>query len=184
MKIFIILFSFLFVTNVGAKDKKAQHREHEAHVHGGGTLSIAFDGNNGKIEFKAAAEAIVGFEHEARSEKDKKMVSDAITKFESEMAKMVKFDSTLNCHFTKEKVEIVKDKDHSEGKEQKKEEHGTHSDFVANFTVVCSKAVVGTKLTIDFGVFLRLKDLDVTVLAGELQKSGEFKGKPVTIDLK
>ena len=82
-----ILFLLLIspVTFAAAKE----HRHHEAHVHGSATLNIAFEKLQGKIEFKAAADSILGFEHEAKSEKDKKTVSDISSLFENNINTMV-----------------------------------------------------------------------------------------------
>lgn len=183
----IILPSLLFALTSFAGSKKHSHREHEAHVHGGGTLQVAFDGLAGVAEFKAASQGILGFEHQPKSDKDKKKLASAIEKFETGFGKMLVFDSSLNCVFTKEKIEMVKEeeaagKDHDHKKDGKKE--GEHSDFTATMKINCEKTVVGSKVTIDFTEFKKLKDLDVTILAGDLQKSGEYKGKPLSIELK
>jgi hypothetical protein len=177
--IFVIvsLISILsFAKSHPTTEKHHEHREHGAHVHGGGTLAIAVDDLNGKVEFKGAAEGILGFEHQPRSENDKKTVTDAIALFENNISKMVQFDSSLNCQFKKEMIGQVPEKGH--------EGSGEHSDWAANFSVVCGKSPVGTKLTIDFTSIKRLKDLDITLLVGSVQKTAEFKGKPVIIELK
>lgn len=184
MKNSLVLGLILVSTAVYA-GKKKEHRHHEAHVHGGATLSIAFDQLKGKVEFKAASEGVLGFEHEAKSEKDKKKLTDTVAKFESSIGSMIKFDESAGCAFTKEKIEMVPEKEDHDEKEKGHEEHkGEHSDFIANFSVDCKKEIKGTKVTFDFTSFKGLKDLDVTLLVGDLQKSVEVKRKPVTIELK
>jgi hypothetical protein len=172
-----------------AQADKHEHREHEAHVHGGATLNIAFDQLNGKIEFKGAADGIVGFEHAAKSDKDKKTVADSILKFETGIASMVVFDPSLNCVITKELIEIQKEeaaaeKTKADSQQKSKKHKGEHSDFVANFKVACAKSIVGSKVTIDFKLFKQIKDLDVTILADTVQKTAEVKRKPVTVEIK
>jgi hypothetical protein len=162
---FIILLLLLSLNSFSA-----EHRQHQAHQHGSATLAIAFENLTGKIEFRAAAEGIVGFEHAAKSEKDKKNLAEVITKFETEIAKLIQFDSGLACQFKKEQVEMITT--------------GTHADFLANFSVTCNKSPVDSKLTFDFTAFPKIKDLDVTVLAGNVQKSVEVKTKPLTIEIK
>ena len=194
----LILFTLTLLTLTAFAEKKHEHRQHEAHVHGAATLNIAFDQMVGKIEFKAASEGVLGFEHVAKSDKDKKTLNDAIAKFEVDISKMVQLDSSLNCTFTKEKIEMAKESETEHAKEvaaEKKSEQkadkkhkahkveGEHSDFIANFNVTCKKPIVGSKLTVDFTAFKNIKDLDVTVLADSLQKSFEVKVKPVTIEL-
>jgi hypothetical protein len=181
MKTILILISLFSVLSLAAeptkKEKRHEHREHGAHIHGGGTLAIAFDDMKGKIEFKGAAEGILGFEHQPRSDQDKKTVADAIAHFEKDISKMIQFDPSLNCQLTKDMIGQVP--------EEGEEGSGEHSDWAANFSVACGKSPVGTKLTVDFTSFKRIKDLDITVLAASVQKSAEYKGKkPVVIELK
>lgn len=165
----VIVALLLPFSALALKKKKSEHREHEAHVHGAASLAIAFDGLKGRIEFKSASEAVMGFEYQPKSTKDKKIFEETVGKFDL-MDKLVQFDSSLDCVFKKEKIEMIPD--------------GEHSDFVANFDVTCGKSVLGSSVIIDFTRFSRLKDLDITVLAGSLQKSVEAKGKPVTIQLR
>lgn len=173
MKLLSLVF-FVSLTSF-AKEK---HQEHAAHVHGGGKLAIAFDKSVGKIEFKSSAESILGFEHKAKTAKDKKNVAEKTTSFEKEISKMIQFDPTLNCQFKKEMIGQV-----PEGNDKDEKGSGEHSDWVANYTVTCVQAPIGTKITIDFTQFKALKDLDVTILIDALQKSAEFKGQPIVIDL-
>ena len=170
-----IMFFLIFVLSIKAFAKK-EHRHHEAHDHGSASLNIAFDQLKGKIEFKAAAEGLVGFEHEAKSEKDKKKLNETIAKFESSMTSMIKLNESFGCVFAKENVGVIV--------ENHKEHQGEHSDFVANYQVECKKDIKGSQITFDFSQFKGLKDIDVTLLIGDLQKSVEIKRKPVTIDLK
>lgn len=164
----LIALSFAFFGSWGL----AQHREQGAHVHGSGKLSIAFDQSNGKVEFRTPAAAIVGFEHAAKSAQDKKAVSEASAKFESEIRSLVQMHPRLNCVFKKDNIEV------------KAAKGGGHSDFVANFNVICLRSPLGTSLTVDFSLYPNMKDVDVTVLVGELQKTAEVKSKPVEIELK
>jgi Protein of unknown function (DUF2796) len=175
----------LSLSVVAESHKHSEHREQEAHVHGGATLNIAFDQLKGKIEFKGAADGIVGFEHAAKSDQDKKAVADAILKFETNISTMVNFDTRLGCVVSKELVEIQAE-EHAEHKDEKKSNSlkGQHSDFIAHFSVVCAKSVLGSKITFDFTPFKRINDLDVTILVDAVQKTTEVKKKPVTLEIK
>ncbi len=151
----------------------SMHREHGAHVHGEAKLAIAFDQAKGQIEFKAAAESILGFEHAAKSENDKLKLAETKKKFESTMSEMIRFEEALNCQILPLRVDQFF-----------AAEHSNHSDFVASYQVQCSKSPKGSALKIDFSSFSALKDLDVTVLIDELQKTAEAKGSPIRIELK
>lgn len=173
MKVISLILCFLFSQICFSKGTV---RELGAHVHGNGNLSVAFDNSKGKVEFKGAAEGILGFEHQPRTAKDKKTVADATAHFENDISKMVSFDPSLNCKFKKEMIGQVPEEGH--------EGSGEHSDWAANFSVTCDKSPLGTKLTVDFSSFKLLHVVDITVLVEAAQKSAQFKAQPVVIDLK
>lgn len=181
----ILFLALIFGFNNAFAKKHKTHRHHEAHVHGAASLNIAFDHMQGKLEFKAASMGLLGFEHEAKTEKDKKILSEAISNFENNISKLVKFEDALGCTFSKEKIEMTAAADKPSKKSKHKHEHmAEHSDFIAHFTIQCQKEVKGSKIQFDFSSYSDLKDLDVTILIGELQKTLELKGKPASIDLK
>ena len=172
-----------------AKSNKHQHKEHrnhDAHVHGAATLNIAFDKITGKLEFKGASEGVLGFEHIANTEKEKKKLADVITQLESEISKMVKFDSSSECVFSKEKIEMISEKENinHQAKTNKEQIKGEHSDFIATYLINCKKTILGTKLGIDFTKLNNIQDMDVTILIDDFQKSFEVKKNPVEIELK
>lgn len=147
-----------------------KHREHKAHQHGSGKLAIAFEGAKGEIEFEAAAEGVIGFEHQAKSDKDKKMEADAVALFETKISEMVQFDAALKCQIQKEEIKV-----HREGK---------HADFEAEFKVTCEKSPEGSTITVDFSSVKKIKSVEITALVGAVQKSATFKKQPVKIELK
>lgn len=162
----------LLLSCVSLAHKKHQHREHGAHAHGAGSLGIAFEGANGNIEFKIPGESIIGFEHTAKTDKDKKQRDEALGKLETQISAMLVFDSTLNCKITKEKIAVIA--------ESKK-----HSDVVASFKVVCDKSPLGTEIYFNFQKqFPKIKALEVQVIADNLQKSIKAKNNNTKLILK
>lgn len=149
---------------------KKSHRHHHAHVHGAGELKIAFDQQQGKMEFKSAADSILGFEHEAKTDKDLKVLADAKERFQTKFSEMVIFAFDLGCQVTTDKVEILRD--------------GSHADFTAHYSVLCQKSPMGSELRIDFTSFKKMNNLDVTVLVDDIQVSEKIKKKPVALQLK
>jgi hypothetical protein len=162
----ILVFTSVFVL---AKEKH-QHREHGSHSHGHADLSMAFDGLNGQIEFKSPAESIVGFEHAAKTDKDKSKLTTAINEFESKITTYIQFDSSLGCKVEKKSIDLVAEE--------------AHSDFVAKFILSCIKPVNGTTVTFDFTGLKKLKDIDATVLVEELQLKAEIKSKKMKLEIK
>lgn len=197
-----LFFAVVFLSQITAWAESPESRGHGAHVHGAATLAVAFEGLSGRVEFKAASEGVLGFEHEARSEKDKKKVEAVRQIFEKDISKMIQFDFTLGCVWSSDKIQVEAEaeSDHDHEKEISKskkttpakktekshpEKHqGEHSDFVANYQVKCSKPILATSLKLDFTRFEHLADIDVTLLVGDIQKSVELKKKPLVVELK
>lgn len=168
-----LIFVSVFVSLIGTHAFSAEHREHKAHVHGAAKMAIAFDGLVGKITWEVASEGIYGFEYVPKTAADKKKQQDGLKKLETNISDMVAMSPDLKCVFTKEKIEV----DQHEG--------GKHSDIDASFNIKCEKDPIGS--TIAFNVqksFPRLKDVDVQILAGDLQKSVEAKSNGFKVELK
>lgn len=184
MKKLLFVGFILGVTGAIAGNKKGHHH-HKAHVHGTATLDLAFDQLKGRIEFKSPAEGVLGFEHMPKSDQDKKKLNDTITTFEKKIAAMIKFEEALNCIFTKEKIEMAEEEtEMTEKKDHHDEKHeGEHSDFIALFNVDCKKSPQGSKIKFDFSQFKGLRNIDVTILLDDLQKSVQVQKKPITLDL-
>lgn len=169
----LIIFITMLSINLFAKEF---HHNHKAHVHGGASLAIAFEALTGKIEFKAAADGILGFEHSANSEIEKRKLTNVKAEFETQIADMIKFEDALKCQFMPEKVAMVS--------EAKAKSGGQHSDWIATYKVQCEKSPEGTVVEINFSKYSGLNDIDITVLVGNLQKSAEYKKGPLKLELK
>jgi len=151
----------------------SEHRHHGAHVHGAGTIAIAFEKEKGTVEFQSAAESILGFEHLPKKSQDQKIFETTRQSFESEIGRWIQFDANLKCAFQKDKIEQT-----FENKAK------SHSSWVARYSVTCAKSPLGSTLILDFSKFPKLKDLDVTILIDVVQKSAEYKGKVIKVELK
>lgn len=171
MKI-LILGSLLFWTALLHATEKHPHREKGAHKHGAAELSIAFDGPQGRLEFKSPSDSIVGFEHSAKSAKDLALRDDAFKKFETHISDMVFFEKSLQCQFKKEILEM-------------RMESAKHSDTQATFSITCTTPPAGGKIVFNFQkYFPRLNNIDAQILLDKLQKSAEIKASGTVIELK
>lgn len=184
-----LLISLVLVVSVQAwahADKKKsaakeahhhhEHREHGAHQHGVGMVGVAFEALKGKVEFKIPAESILGFEHEAKKESDKKKQNEALAKFESKINEMLVFDASLKCALAKEKVEVVREEEHK---------HAAHSDFVAHYNVACEKSPAGTDLTVKMhSQFKKIKKLELQLIVDNLQKAQTITKDNTVVSLK
>lgn len=147
------------------------HSQQGAHVHGVGKASLAFDGKKGKLEMHAPAEAIYGFEHAAKSQKDKQKKEAGLKKLGEQVAEMIVFDPALKCEIKLDMYEVIEKKN--------------HSDVESEFSIVCEKPVAGSTVTFNFQkVFSRLKKVQVDVLADQVQKSLVVQKNGETLELK
>ena len=106
-----VVASLLMLTGVTAAQQSA-------HVHGIATLNLAMEGDELEIEFVSPAGNIVGFEHEAVTEAERRAIRDAIEQLRkgNEL-----FDLPLAASCSLQVAEV----EHGHGKEEKREDgHG------------------------------------------------------------
>ena len=146
-------------------------REQGTHVHGEGQVSIGLDGKKGKIELHLPAGAVLGFEYQATSQKDKKKKDVALSKLEEKISEMISFAPDLKCEIKKEIFEV--------------NQATKHADIEAEFNVTCENAPSGSVLTFNFQkVFPALKKIQVSVIADSVQKSSQVMKNGEKLELK
>ncbi len=144
--------------------------QHKAHEHGSGKLSIAFDQLKGKLIFESPSESIYGFEYVAKSKADINRQTKALDTIKESIAEMVTFENKLHCQFQNQKTEIHQEKN--------------HSSVEVNFDIQCALDPVGSKIVFNIQKFFpNLKDVDVQLLVGDVQKSIEAKKTGTTIEI-
>ena len=129
-----VVASLLILTGVTAAQQSA-------HVHGIATLNLAMEGDELEIEFVSPAGNIVGFEHKAVTEAERRAIRDAIEQL-SKGNELFDLPLAASCslhvaevehgHGEEEKREDGHghDAEHDDGNEHghvAEEEHGTHS---------------------------------------------------------
>jgi hypothetical protein len=160
----------------------AEKRHFEAHVHGVAEINIAVEGSKAEVEFRAPAESVMGFEHEAKSENDKKKRDAALRTLQTKMSQMVLFDPKLACQFSGAKTEVVEEKeDHTKArsgkggqKDQKKS--GEHREVHGTYSVACDKPLAGSRVR--FGVskvFPEIQEIKVQVVGDSGQAGATIK---------
>jgi Protein of unknown function (DUF2796) len=168
--VWLLMFSF----DVGAA---AEKRRHDAHVHGVAEINIAVEGTKATVEFRAPAESVMGFEHEAKSESDKKKRDAALEQLRAKGSQMVVFDPKLGCKSSDMKTAIVEAKGDSAKAQAGKDAHedqkksGEHREVHGTFSVACDKPLAGSR--VKFGVSKVFRDIqEIKVqLVGD---SGQF----------
>jgi hypothetical protein len=158
----------------------AEKRRHDPHVHGVAEINIAVEGSKAQVEFRAPAESVMGFEHEAKSETDKKKRDAALGALQTNKDQLVQFDSQLGCKASQMKTAIVEPKEERskeqpakvKGGHQDQKKSGEHREVHGTYTVVCDKSLAGTR--VKFGVSKVFRDIQETKVqvVGDSGQSG------------
>jgi hypothetical protein len=177
-----LALGLLFLTVSFGIGAAAAKRHHDAHVHGTAEINIAVEGVKATVEFRAPAESVMGFEHEAKSESDKKKHDTALEQLRSKRDQMILFDPKLGCKSSDMKTSIVEEKgDYMKappGKDARKDQtkSGEHREVHGTFSVACDKPLAGSRVR--FGVskvFRDIQEIKVQVLGDSGQSGGTIK---------
>jgi hypothetical protein len=156
----------------------AEKRHAESHVHGVAEINIVVEGKKVVVEFRSPAEGLMGFEHEANTDADKKKRDAALKVIKERFGELVIFDKSLGCKFQPGEVVIVQS-DPGDGKDQHgKSDHksGEHSEVRATHNFACEKGPAGSR--VQFGVtklFSNIHELKVQVLSDAKQSGATIK---------
>ena len=157
-----VLAAFL-ATPLHAGEEK---RELSSHQHGHVELRVAIDGGTLSMEMEAPGENIVGFEHAAKTDEQKKAVAEAKAKL-ADAAALFTLTADAGCSLTSSEAEI-----HQEGE---------HNAFEASYSFACDDIAklssIETKL---FALFPSIEEIDVDYATAAGQGSVELEAdKPV-----
>lgn len=128
-----------------------------AHVHGEGQINLAFEGQEGQIEIDVPAEAILGFESVAKTEKEKTKEKESLEIFNN-LSQLIGLDSKWGCQIQPKKIEFVS--------------LSPHRDLEASYKVRCARAVA--RGHIDFKIqksFPTWKKVKIQIITPTVQKS-------------
>jgi hypothetical protein len=175
----------------------AQQRELGSHEHGKGTLNIALEGSRLTMELEAPGADIVGFEHKAKSAKDKAAVANAKKQLAKPLA-LFRLPSAAGCVLKQASAKLEGEDDHghdhghshAKAKDAKqapgkaeKDEH-EHSQFHAEYALDC-KSPAGIT-TIEFGYFAAFpgaEKLEVNLITPKGQSRFEVTRAKPRLDL-
>jgi Protein of unknown function (DUF2796) len=171
-----------------------ERRQLGAHEHGHGKLDIAIEGNTVSMMLEVPGADIVGFEHEAKTQKDKDAVAAAKKKLADALA-LFGPASAAGCKLASAKVEIEAEGEDHEGErhehkkgEKKKEEvheHEGHNEFHATYLLTCAKPAALTTLAFKyFDVFPGAQELEIQLIAPKGQSKYEATRQSPTVTLK
>ena len=177
----------------------AHERQAGAHEHGRGTLNIALEGGRLSMELEAPGADIVGFEHKARTQKQKAAVERAEEQLGAPQA-LFQLPAAAGCEFEASSVSLeghhdhgreAKDHDHAHGAKAHSHKHddaaggqAEHSSFRAEYAFNCTAPTNLTTIGFDyFKVFAGAQKLDVTVIGPKQQSRFEVSRTKPRLDL-
>jgi hypothetical protein len=172
----------------------AQHRELGAHEHGRGTLNIAVEGSRVSMELEVPGADIVGFEHAAKTRKQKAAVVQAKKQLSAPQT-LFKLPAAAGCVLKEASAEVEGgDHDHAKssakadkekkGKSQVEQEGKEHSEFQARSTFECKSPASITAIEFDyFRAFPGAQRLDVNLITAKGQTKFEVTRAKPRIDL-
>jgi hypothetical protein len=182
------LFTLLAVAACAAVVLPAQaHRQAGAHEHGRGTLNIAVEGSKVTMELEVPGADIVGFEHTAKTRREKQAVEKATSQLREPLA-LFKLPPAADCRATEAKVEFGADAEEGAkapaAKGKAKHDDHEHSEFRAQYTLECGSP--GSITAIEFPFFRTFsgaEKLDVNVITGKGQNKFEVTRKRPSLSL-
>ena len=181
----LAVFAIIAVQPAAAEER---HRELGPHVHGRGTLNIAVEGNKVTLELGAPGMDIAGFEHAAKTRRDKAALEEAKGQLAAPLA-LFELPAAAGCRVTEANVAVeIGEHDHDSKEAAAKSTEGDkapangegHSEFHAEYTLECVSASNIT--AIEFGYFRTFagaEKLDVNVITPKGQSTFEAtRAKP------
>lgn len=158
------------------------HRELGPHEHGRGTLNIAIEGKKVSMELEVPGMDIVGFEHEAKTGKDRTTLEKAKQKLSAPLS-LFKLPASAGCRVTEAKVEVeveTGEHDHAAKEERKgeasksSEREQRHSEFHNTYSLECTSPASITGIEFGyFNAFPGAEKLEVNVITPKGQNKFE-----------
>ena len=137
-------------------------RQVDKHEHGVGELNIAIDKNIIDFEFMLPGADIVGFEYEAKSEKDISLVNIALAKFE-DTNNIFMIPNGGQCKLASSEVMINQEEEHDEHDEHDEE---VHNEFYAKYSFECGNIKAINKIEFPyFSTFPNSGELEVQFIS-------------------
>lgn len=183
------LTGLLGVTNLHAADGHG-HRQHEAHIHGIASLTLAAENREVQVMLSSPAANLLGFEHPPANEAERTAVARAKTSLE-ETRRLFGFPEQAACQsvHTAVRSELFathreehgerheRDRAHaSESHRHAEEDHGAgHADITAEYHFECAHPGKLDRLHVRlFEVFPAIEHLEVQYIMGDKQGSAEL----------
>ncbi len=200
MKTLTSIIFFIIASPVFSEDA----RQLNAHEHGIGVLNIAIEAPLVVMEFHAPGADIVGFEYAAKSDADLAAISAALKTLEAPLDLFV-LPKAARCAVQAVQVELESDTDHGANEEDhqghddkhdhKHEDHGDHdeqkhaassghTEFHAEYSLICSNIEALTQIDFAyFEVFPNSKQVALQLISQSGARAFDIKSGAPRLDL-
>lgn len=155
----------------------------DAHEHGKINLDIAFEGKSGIVMLHGSAEAFLGFEHKAKTKKEKKVLN-TLKESTTNIENLITFENKLKCKSQRTSFGFNHE-EHDDHDHKDKKEHKGHQNFKVSYKVECSKAVEKTKISFDFSKALKsIHEVELQFINNSYQAGKEIESSKGSFDVK
>ncbi|MDA8636305.1 DUF2796 domain-containing protein [Rhodobacteraceae bacterium] len=200
MKTLTSIIFFIIASPVFSEDA----RQLNAHEHGIGVLNIAIEAPLVVMEFHAPGADIVGFEYAAKSDADLAAISAALKTLEAPLDLFV-LPKAARCAVQEVRVELESDTDHGANEEDhqghddehdhKHEDHDDHdeqkhaassghTEFHAEYSLICSNIEALTQIDFAyFEVFPNSKQVALQLISQSGARAFDIKSGAPRLDL-
>jgi len=162
-------------------------RQLGVHQHGHGTLHMAVEGKTLQAELEVPGADIVGFEHPATTDAEKKEMAAARKKLADPSA-LFAVPERAGCKLVSAEVALEGEEDSAKRHDDKRAAQAgeaIHSAFHAEYAFDCADVGAITQITFSyFRTFPNAQELDVTLITRKGQKTFDVKRETTRIDLR
>lgn len=163
--------------------------QQKAHEHGHWKMNAAVEGNRLLVELIAPGADVAGFEHEAKTAKEKAKVWEAKEKLKA-AATLIKLPPAAGCTLESAEAEIANMEHGGEKHGHDKHSHGkhghedAHNEYHAEYAFVCQNIASLSSITVGvFEQFPEAQEVEAAVLTAKGQRAAELKPGNASIDL-
>lgn len=147
------------------------HHQHHAHVHGQAELEVAVDGANLSLRLASPLEAVLGFEHAPRSDRERAAAA-ALRKTLVAGERLFAPTAAAGCKLEESRaISDVLDRKPGAGQDG-------HGDVVAEYRFICAgpDKLTGMEVRL-FDAFPKLRRVDARVVSGKGQSARRLTAK-------
>jgi hypothetical protein len=169
----------------------AEHRQHEAHEHGGGKLDVAIERHTLMIDLSLPAMNVVGFEHPANNDEEHEQLARAVDMLKDGM-RLFAPSAAAGCKLVHAELEsaLVEEGDHhDEGHHDDEHDDGEHdhehADFDVAYEFTCAQSSQLSALTLSlFKLFPGTQHLETQLITPTRQGGAELTADNNVLQLK